>query len=150
MIPQDVCLDANIFVSLLDPGEKYHEDSVELVKALKNELAVFHEPAIVIPEVTSAIHRKVCDGRLPPEIRDELIDLCFGLPLLLQWNAGVMKKSGHIASELSFKRTYDCNYLALAASSEIPLITQDVKFLKRAKNLYQRVFTIEQFLRKFG
>lgn len=149
MIPQEICLDANVFISAFIPLEANHENSSKLIELVKTKQIILFEPAIVISEVVSAIHRKIMQDELVSDKGEPLIDLFFQLPLLLQWQAGLMKKSARLASDLSLKRIYDCTYLAVAMAREIPFVTLDDEFIKKGRSLYRQIHTVKSFVKDF-
>lgn len=148
MIPSDICIDACVFVAALDPREPHFEDSINLIRVVRNRGIALYEPAVVLFEVVSALHRKVVCGELLPKRLDPLIDLFFQLPLLLEWRVGLMKKGSQLAGKFSLKRIYDCCYLSVAIAREIPFITLDSEFSKKAAGIYRHIYTAESFLKE--
>ncbi len=148
-IPHSLCLDANIFLSALYPYELAHEECLETMKFIAENNINLFEPAIVVFEVTSSIHQKCHAGEIPENKRDESIETFLNLPILLEWQMPLLKKSAQLASQMKVKRIYDCSYLALATTRNIPLVTNDEQLLKNGKKLYPKVFSAEQFCHSF-
>lgn len=141
-------MDANVFVAALDPREPHFEDSINLIRVIRDRQIALYEPAVVLFEVASALHRKVTGGELLQKRLEPLIDLFFQLPLFLEWQVGLMKKSAQLAEEFSLKRIYDCSYLSIAIARKIPFITLDAEFSKKAIGLYRHIYTAKSFLKK--
>lgn len=147
MKPPAVCLDANVFLASLMPLEEGHEQALRLMEIVQEQGWAMYEPAILPSEVLSNIHRKYMEGDLSDTQKEEMEDLFFQLPLLLQWKPSLMKKASRMASKLAFKRIYDCTYLAVAVGNKIPLVTFDGELLKKGRSIYSSVLTVGEFLR---
>ena len=146
MTPGELCLDANIFIEAMVPGGGDQDAALEVLKVVHENDIALYEPAVVVFETASAFHRKVLLGELTPEECDRLSDLFFQLPLLLQWQSSLLKKSAKLAAELSLPRLSDCAYLALASMREIPLVTLDEDLIKKGRKVYGRVQSPAAFL----
>ncbi len=146
MIPSEICLDANVFITAMIPEEDGHEASFKIIQMIQERDIPLFEPAIVLFEVISILHRKVSMGELEKEEGEELADLFFQLPLLLQWQPALMKKAVHFARELGLKKIYDCTYLAVAQAREIPLITLDQEFIKKSRKIFRKIQSAREFM----
>lgn len=144
----DICLDANIFLSCFT-SEASQEDCLALIQRAEARMINFYEPALVIYEVTSSLHRKVQRQELIARDAEQALELFFQLPLLLQWQQNLMTKAAAFARRLKLETSYDCSYLAVAENRNIPLVTQDDELYKKGKRLYPQVFTVTEFTRKF-
>lgn len=147
MKTSEICLDANVFIASLT-REPDQEACLELMSRLDLDQTALFEPALLVFEVTSSFRKKQAAGNLLSEEAEEGLEIFFNLPLLLQWQDFLMKKSLQIAGQLRFKNTYDSCYLAVAQAREIPLVTLDLEFKRRAQSCYKRIFTVEEFLRQ--
>lgn len=149
MTPREVCLDANIFVASLVPSEPDHSAAFALLQMLQDgEYPVF-EPSVVLSEFVSVIHRKIFLGEILPERRDPLIDLFFELPLMIQWQASLMKRGAKMAADLSLRRLNDYLYLATAMNRDIPLVTLDEDLRKKGRKFFDKIYSPEEFLAGF-
>jgi predicted nucleic acid-binding protein len=146
MLPPEICLDANIFVAAMLPSEPHHEQAQSLLALLEDQDIPLFEPALVLFEVSSAIHRRRLLGELTDKEADKTADLFFQLPLLLQWQSFLIKQAVQIAVKLSCKRMYDFAYLSLAINRDIPLITLDEDLEKRGGKIYKKIHNPEDFL----
>jgi predicted nucleic acid-binding protein len=144
----EACLDANIFVAVLDVREPRHQESLELLEYMEARDVVMMEPAIVGFEVTSVLSRKSMRGDLSAEGAADLIDYFSKLPLLLQWQPPLLRRSSALARQLSLGTAYDCSYLAVAEARDIPFITLDTAFARKAKRVYERILEPFEYLRK--
>ena len=144
----DICLDANVFLACLTP-EAAQQDCLNLMERAEGRGMYFFEPALVLYEVASSLHRKVQRQEMTVKALEAALDLFFQLPLLLQWQAPLMKKAASMARRLRLTTSYDCSYLALAENRRIPLITLDQDLQKKGRHLYPQVFGVVEFTRKF-
>lgn len=143
----EICLDANVFVASLT-HEPDQEACLELMNRLDVDQTALFEPALLVFEVTSSLRKKQALGNLLPDEAEEGLGIFFNLPLLLQWQDFLMKKSLQISNQLRLKNAYDSCYLAVAMTREIPLVTLDLEFKKKAQSHYKKIFTVEEFLRQ--
>lgn len=143
----EICLDANVFVASLT-HEPDQEVCLELMNRLDLAQTALFEPALLVFEVTSSLRKKQVLGNLLPDEAEEGLGIFFNLPLLLQWQDFLMKKSLQISNQLRLKNAYDSCYLAVAMTREIPLVTLDLEFKKKAQSYYKKIFTVEEFLRQ--
>lgn len=145
----EVCLDANVFVSSMVPNECDHEASFSLLKRVERVGIALFEPELVLFEVGSALHRKTMMGDLNEEHRDLLIEQFFRLPLLLQWQPSQTIRASALAKELTFKGISDACYLAVAQKRDIPLVTLDTDLIKKGRKTYRKVYSVGEFLSSY-
>ena len=146
MLPSELCLDANVFVSSMIQKEENHAEALKLLQLIEeNNLALF-EPKVVLFEVGSAIHRKRLLEDLTDGERDDLIDLFFRLPLLFQWQSSLMIRAASLAKEFSSRGISDSCYIALAERRGIPLISFDADLIKRGRRFYRKIYSVSEFL----
>lgn len=148
MMTKELCLDANIFVSAVIAVEETHEKALELFETIDRQTIPLYEPAVVVFEFSQSLHRKREEGIVSPRLQDEILDFFFELPLLLQWQSSLIKRALASARNLSFRRTYDCAYLAVAMARDIPLVTEDQELLKKGRKIYRKLYSLDDFLRK--
>lgn len=150
MLPQEICLDANVFVTAMIPEEEGHEAALEVVKTTERQGIPLFEPALVLFEFASALHRKMVSGELYLEEKIKLLDHFLRLPLLLQWQPAVMKETARLAADLGFKTVYDCAYLAVASLRVIPLITMDAEIVKKGRKIFGQIYSPKNFLQQIA
>ncbi len=150
MGPQELCLDANIFLAAWSPEEPFQEVSLKLLRQIERHRIPLFEPAVVLFEITSVIHRKIYLKELNRELGQKMLDLFLELPLLLLWQPKILRLAERMANELSVKRINDCSYLAVASDRDIPLVTLDTQLLKNGQKFLRKVMTPELALKSFG
>lgn len=146
MIHPELCLDANIFVAGIDAKEKDHAVSLEILKYAESHSLLYFEPALVLYEFSSVLHKKRMAGELSDEECEKGIDLFSHCHLIFQWKDPIIKMGIESAKTLGLHRTYDLAYLAVAEYRDIPLITLDDQLRKRGREIFKKVFTPEEFL----
>ncbi|MDO8644187.1 MAG: type II toxin-antitoxin system VapC family toxin [bacterium] len=147
MMDAELCLDANIFVSAMVPTEQHYSESSELIELIRRKDLVLREPPNLQAEFISVIHRKTQNQEIPENRKNNLFDLFFDLPILIQWRSKVLKDSSDIAKDLNYKLIYDCLYLAVAARYDIPLITHDQELRKRGRSFFRKIYTVSEYLK---
>lgn len=147
MIPKELCLDANVFISAMVVVEAAHEKALELFEVIDRHSVPLYEPAVVVFEFSQSLHRKREEGIVSQRLQDEILDFFFELPLLLQWQSSLIKRALASARNLSFRRTYDCAYLAVAMARDIPLVTEDQELLKKGRKIHRQLYSLDDFLR---
>lgn len=148
MSSQELCLDANVFVTAATPSESGHEKAFRILSIIQKYQIVLYEPALLVFELGAAIHRKQMAKELTPSEGEQIIDHFFMLPILLQWQSALLQKATRLATTLSLKRSYDCNYLAVALSREIPLITFDTELIRKGRRIHKKIFDPALYLAK--
>lgn len=143
MTPQELCLDANVFLAAWSPEEPFQEVSLQLLRQVERHRIPLFEPAVVLFEITSVIHRRIYRKELNREDGQKMLDLFLELPLLLLWQPKILRLAERMATELSFKRINDCSYLAVASDRDIPLVTLDDQLLKNGPKFLRKVITPE-------
>jgi predicted nucleic acid-binding protein len=150
MIPSELCLDANLFVSSMMPKEESHEEALAVLKIVEEKGISLFEPEVVLFEVGSAIHRKRLAGDLTDLQRDDLIDLFFRLPLLFQWQPSLMIRALAMSQEQSSKGISDFCYVAVAQKRDIRLVTLDADLVKKGRKFYRKIQSADEFLRSLS
>lgn len=149
MNPQELCLDANIFLAAWSPEEPFQEVSLQLLRQIERHHIPLFEPAVVLFEITSVIHRKIYLKELSREEGQKILDLFLELPLLLLWQPKILRLAERMATELTVKRINDYTYLAVASDRDIPLVTLDDQLLKNGPKFLRKVMTPELALKSF-
>lgn len=145
----EICLDANFFVACLT-DEAEHDTALHLLTLLLEQDYAFFEPALIGFEVTSALRKKILLNQMTAAESQEALETFAKFPLLLQWQTPLLLKALHHANALGFKNAYDMSYLAVAMTKNIPCVTLDREFCKKAKKVYKKVNTVEGFLDQMG
>lgn len=145
MQPSHLCLDANVIIASLLRQEKFHQSATKIIDHVFQKNLLLFEPAVVVYEVVSALHRKSLEGEFNRESCDRLIHFLDQLPMMIQWQPGFAKEGAEIAFKFSLKKINDFCYLAVASARNIPLITLDKPFLNRARNEFKKVYSADEF-----
>lgn len=141
----EACLDANVFVAALTPESK-NDLCLNLIKKIQGKGIDLYEPSLIVSEITSALYRKIRINEFSLHELSRALDFFSEFPILLQWQDFIARKAAEYAYQLNFKTSYDAFYLAVAMSRDIPLITFDKEFIAKAKTLYKKIFSPDDFL----
>lgn len=141
---EGICIDANIFVSALDSHEAFHPQAVLLLTNIQNKRIPLFEPEVILFEVGCAFHRKAAMGQIKDSEADRLMNLLFRYPFILQWEAEITQRAFRLSKSLQERGIADGYYLALAEKRKIPFVTMDEKLLRRAKDLYDKVYSASE------
>lgn len=147
MSVREICLDANILLSAFVDSEGSHAAALEVLDWVEKNSVPLYEPALVVFEFSSVLHRKRLEGLIGQREMEQILDFFFQLPLLLQWQSSLIKKTLQSARHLSLRRAYDCSYLAVAIGRDIPLVTEDQELLKKGRRLHRHIYSLDDFLR---
>lgn len=122
-------LDANVWVSALEPRDALHGESATFVNMISRQKLALHGPAIVLLEVTCALARRLGRAgpaeeasrwlRAHPTLKLVAVD-----DLLLEAALAMGRERG--------LRGMDALYAATAALMEAPLISWDAELIQRA------------------
>lgn len=143
----EICLDANIFVAAL-ADEPAREICQSLLQRLEEKDVLFFEPALIVFEVASAMRKKTVLNQLTPVEANKALDIFFQKTLLLQWQSYLLARAAVFSQKMDLKNAYDASYLAVAEGRNIPFVTLDEAFQRKAKTVYKRVYSVEEFLKK--
>lgn len=146
MFPQELCLDANVFLATTSPLEEGHEDSLRLMELVEQHQTILYEPAVVLFEVLSGLRKKAFLKELKEDECERAIDLFLDLPLLLQWQPLLLKKAYRWARNEGLKYANDGVYVAVASTRSIPLVTMDGQILKRAGEMVEQIYSPRSLL----
>lgn len=141
-----LCLDANVFVSALDPKENSHSEAVKLLRGIQEEGIPLYEPEVILFEVGTALHRKTVLGELSDSEADSLMNLFFRYPLIFQWESFLVRRASRIAKILNEKGMADSYYLALAEKKKIPFVTLDQELIKKGRNILPDIYSPTEFI----
>lgn len=139
----EVVLDSNIFISALTLGEERRSKALHVLQWIDAQDIDIFEPSLVVFEFTSVLQRKQMARELTAQEASRALELFLKIPVLLQWQDFVLRKAISLAMQLGLKNAYDCSYLAVASAREIPLITADLEFVKKAKAIYPQIVSLD-------
>jgi predicted nucleic acid-binding protein len=91
-----------------------------------------HAPALLPSEVTSALRELSWRGEIPVEQGREALDHLAALPITYAVAGSLSAEAWSIAVDLGWAKTYDAEFVALAARLDCPLITADARLQRRA------------------
>jgi predicted nucleic acid-binding protein len=91
-------------------------------------------PEFVFLEVGNALWSRVRRGELAIEESTQLIDRLRGMDFQVQPVAPFVARALTVAAEINHP-IYDCLYLALAESLDLPLVTADRRFLDALRRM---------------
>ena len=122
-------LDANVWVSALDPRDAFHGKSAAFLDMISRQKLALHGPAVVVLEVTCALARRL--GRAGPA--DEAARWLRAHPMLTLLAIDDLLLDGaiEIGRERGL-RGMDALYAATATLMGAPLVSWDVELIQRA------------------
>jgi len=122
-------VDASVWVSRFVSDDVHHEPSRLWLARLVEEGTAITAPALLLPEVTGAIARRV--GR--PELATHALSLLQRLPNMrfVPIEADLAQLAGQFAADLGL-RGADAVYVSLAYQLGVPLATWDREQLERS------------------
>ncbi len=138
-----LCVDANVFISAIIPGERFHSESLSFLKHSLASDKYFYEPEVVIFEVCHAFYRKLLQKEIHESDLKDFMDHFYRLPLLLQWQEKLMQTAVKMARKLSFPGIADCFYLAVAEYKNITLVTWDEDLIRKGKTIYSDIQRVD-------
>lgn len=132
--------DSNIFISALDPNDIFHSKAKPLLTRLQAHDIELYEPALVLIEVSAALHRRT---KQPDTVRRVFNDLLHHESI--NWVDVTLEtiiETNEIAIETSL-RGADAVIVHVADSFELPLVTQDGEITQRTPERI-KTLTLEQ------
>lgn len=140
-----VCLDASVIGKLLIK-EKNSGEAISLFKIFTRQHIGIIEPTFLKIETYSILRKKSHFKEVSKKQIKEIIALFEALKLeYFLENRELLSLSYSLAEQLDQPVIYDSLYLALAKKENAPFITADMKFLKKAKKIYQNSFSLKSF-----
>lgn len=125
-------IDASVYVAMMNAGEANHAASWSWFERVIGAAETVHAPAILVPEVASALRRGVDDPELARSVVQQLTQL--HTITLVPVTEALAERAAHIALEHRV-RGCDAVYLALAAETGGPLVTLDRQQLERGASV---------------
>lgn len=124
-----VVVDASVILKVY-VNEK---DSPRALALIERRDLAFEAPDLLPIEVTNALIRREKDELLPSTIIEQALE---DLPVLLPYltpTSLLLEPAITIARALLHHPIYDCIYLALAESLNVPFVTADEKLIKQCR-----------------
>ncbi len=123
-------IDASVWVAAFEPRDRFHKQSVSLLRALERDHTPLWGPAIVILEVSCALSRRVRDSALAEAVEERLRS---HPSLSLRAIDDELLVTARLLGTKRFLRAADALYLATAALEDAALITWDNELLTRSE-----------------
>src|SRR5260221_9458087 len=131
-----IVVDASVAVKWFYPEER-EASAQRLIEGGERLLA----PALIRVEVAAALVKRARTGVVSAQMASRILDMWFaasGGQLVIFPDEQDLPAASRLALELQHP-IYDCVYLALAQRHDIPLITADAVFARRATARYRNV-----------
>jgi len=131
-----IVVDASVAVKWFYPEER-EAAAQRLIEGGERLLA----PALIRIEVAAALVKKARMGIVSAEVASRILDMWFtasGGQLVIVPDEQDLPSASRLALELQHP-VYDCLYLALAQRHDMPLVTADAVFARRAVARYPKV-----------
>jgi predicted nucleic acid-binding protein len=138
-----VCVDASLIVALLMP-ERYTQRALALWQAwIDNDLRIL-APALLGYEVTSALYRKVLQGKIELHDGQAALEQFLALEIESVHLPELHIKASALARQFERPNTYDAHYLALADHFACPFWTADERLYNTVKSTFEWVKWVEE------
>ncbi len=121
-------IDASVWVAAFETRDRFHDESVELLRTMGNKKVRLLGPAIVILEVSCAVSRRARSAAIGESAGVRL--RAHPLLLLRAVDEELLVVARQLGTE-SFLRAADALYLATALLEDSPLVTWDSELLNR-------------------
>jgi predicted nucleic acid-binding protein len=92
-------------------------------------------PPILASEVTSALSEMAFRGEIPPDSAREALAMLPSIGIRSELPVGLHEQAFDLARQLGWAKTYDAEYVALAISMRLPMVTLDGKMRRGAGHL---------------
>lgn len=125
-------LDSSVFIAALREDEKYHRESLELLKNVKDGKYLAIEPFSVLVEIVAAIKRRTGSRELALRVKKDILEIktinFFDIDRIS------CEKACEIAAE-SGVRGMDAIVIQIALEQDAILVSLDTEMLEKAKHL---------------
>ncbi len=142
-----ICFDTSCIVKLLIP----ERDSSNADRLYKQ--TIISQVQIVIPhfskvELYSTVRKKVALREINHKAGQKALKLFKALEIsYIKEDNKLLEESFDLSKKLDLTVTYDCLFLVLAQRENAAFITADEKFIKKAKKVFRRSFTLKEGLK---
>lgn len=92
-------------------------------------------PALLWSEVTSVLNEMRWRRELSPELAQTAFDRLLGSPIDRRTDDGLYRDAREVARTLGWAKTYDAEYVALARSLHVDLMSRDERLRRGAAHL---------------
>jgi len=97
-------------------------------------------PALLWSEVTSVLNEMRWRGELSPDLAQTAFDRLLASPIDRRTDDGLYRDAREVARTLGWAKTYDAEYVALARTLHVDLMSRDARLRRGAERLI-RVIT---------
>jgi predicted nucleic acid-binding protein len=139
-----VCVDASVVVALVT-AERFSRVALALWQEWLTKSLQPTAPLLLRYEVTSALHRKVTDGKMSREDAREALDKALACDIRYLDPANINVNAFDLADRLRRPSTYDSHYLALADQLDCLFWTGDERFYNAAVGSFPRIRWLGNF-----
>ncbi len=125
-----VCVDASLVIRLFVPQAESEPKVPALWRRWESEGRRTIAPALILYEVTNALHQYSRHGLITASEADEILIALDAMGVELFENASLHRQALVIAREFGLRATYDAHYLALAQQMHAEFWTTDARLVK--------------------
>jgi predicted nucleic acid-binding protein len=143
MVDRAVCVDASLIVALLMP-ERHTGQALTLWQAWIDDDLRILAPALLGYEVTSALYRKVLQGKIELKDGQAALEHFLALDVESIHLPELHVKASVLAGQFERPNTYDAHYLAVADHFACPLWTADERLYNTVKSKFEWIKWIEE------
>lgn len=138
-----VCVDASLITAMLVP-ERFTVPATELWEAWVNKDVRIVAPALLGYEVTSALYRKVFQGKITPEDGQAALWQFLALDIQPLHLPDLHHAASILAKQFNRPNTYAAHYLALSSHFDCPLWTADERLYNTVKDGFALIRWVEE------
>lgn len=96
-------------------------------------------PSLLWSEVPSSLHQALWRGAISPELAELALERFRGAPIQRNEPPGLIRDAWAVAERLGWAKTYDAEYVALAQTLDLPLVTIDGRLKRGAERLIDTI-----------
>lgn len=140
---ETACVDASLIVAMLLP-ERYTEAATKLWETWINNDVQIVAPTLLSYEVTSAIYRKVLQGKITSQDGQAALQQFLAMDIQTLHLPELHHAASALATQFHRPNTYDAHYLALADHLAYPLWTADERLYNTVKERFALIRWVEE------